>query len=110
MREIHSIEEFKKEILERDGLSLVDFKTDWCRHCKLMQPLVDAKEAETGNQILFATVDIEKVKGLSGTFQLIGTPTFIAFKNGKEIGRIVGYNQESTFEKEWKEIFEKEKN
>ena len=64
MREIHSIEEFKKEILERDGLSLVDFKTDWCRHCKLMQPLVDAKEAETGNHIFFCYCRYRKGKGL----------------------------------------------
>lgn len=106
MKEIHSVEDFKNDILSGKGVSLVDFKTSWCRHCKLMKPIVEEEEKKRGNQILFATVDIEQIPELPGTFEIVGTPTFIAFRDGKEIGRIIGYHQKNTFEEEVKKIFD----
>lgn len=106
MKEIHSTEEFKTDILLAKGWALVDFKTSWCRHCKLMAPLVEEAEEKRGD-IFFASVDIEENPAMARTFNVMGTPTFIAFYDGKEKGRIIGYNQKSTFEKEMENIFGK---
>ena len=32
---------FKSEVLEKNGVALVDFYADWCGPCKMVSPIVD---------------------------------------------------------------------
>ncbi len=66
---------------------LLDFETDWCGICKVMDPVVEQLVAEGYN--------IRKVNGdhereLVARFRVEYYPTFVAVRDGQEVGRKSG--------------------
>jgi len=86
-------EDFEKEVSE--GITIVDFYADWCMPCKMMGPIFEKLSKEFEGKIKFAKVDTQKETELPGQFEIMGIPCIIVFKDGKEIGRIVGMKPES---------------
>lgn len=70
------------------GVTLVDFWADWCMPCKMMTPILEGLSGEVDAEI--ASVDTEDQKELTNRFGVRGLPTFLVFKDGKEINRLVG--------------------
>ena len=98
--DIHSENEFDREVGEAAGYVLVDFYADWCRPCKMMAIVLEKTDAAMAGAVKFCRVDTEALEDLMEPFHLVGVPTFILFKNGEEKGRIVGYHDTRTFEEE----------
>ena len=86
-----SEEDFERTVLESDAPVVVDFYADWCGPCKAMAPLLDEIARERTGEVLVAKVDTDRAQGLAGRFQIRGIPTLIAFRNGEEVGRSVGF-------------------
>ena len=72
-------ENFAQEVLEADGIVLTDFYSDSCLPCKRLSPVL--AELEETQDIKLAKINIAYVQA---------APTLIAFKNGKEAGRLRG--------------------
>jgi len=53
------------------------------------------KFGKNNPELNLAKVDIDKESELALNFNIRGVPTIVAFKNGKEIKRITGYQTES---------------
>ena len=85
--EIHSERDFEREVVEKKGFTLLACKAAWCRYCKVMLPTVEAAAEDFKGQMSFVSMDIG----------LVGVPTYLIFKDGREVGRIIGYNQKKTF-------------
>ena len=49
------------------------------------------------DKISFCRLEVEEQEALADLFQTVGIPTFVLFKDGKEIGRIIGYRQKAKF-------------
>jgi len=81
---------FEVEILKRDGVSLVDFYADWCGPCKMVSPIVD-EIAQENNDIAVGKINVDESPELAAVYGVSSIPTLVAFKNGKECARIVGY-------------------
>lgn len=85
---------FQKAIAK--GVYLVDFWADWCGPCHIQAPAVDllanafAGRAGVGKLNIDASRDVSRQLGISAI------PTIIIFKDGKEIRRFVGVQQETT--------------
>ena len=45
----------------------------------------------------FVSMDIDEMENLAEPLGLVGVPTYLIFKDGREVGRIIGYNQKKTF-------------
>ncbi len=84
---------FTKET--KSGLVLVDFYADWCRPCKMMQPILEDVAGEQVKHIVIAKVNTDHNKTLSQKFGISGIPCMILFKDGKEITRIIGYHEKT---------------
>ncbi len=82
-------ENFKAEILDRDGVAIVDFYADWCGPCKMMAPVID-KIAEENPDINVAKVNVDLEGELAAQYGVMSIPTLVIFKDGKEINRSVG--------------------
>lgn len=78
---------FEDEIINSDKPSLIMFWGSWCVVCKREQVLL--REISIDN-VKIGTVNIDKNPKLSVKYNIMGTPTFILFKGGKEIARIFG--------------------
>jgi thioredoxin 1 len=71
------------------GLVLVDFWAEWCGPCKSMHPIFD-RMSKKYRHIKFARVNVDKCQDIAMRFAVQSIPTFIMFKNGKLVDRMVG--------------------
>ncbi|OPA26147.1 thioredoxin family protein [Bacillus cereus] len=76
---------------------VIYFYQTTCFHCKLVSPII-VPMAEDMN-INMQVIDLETYKEGWDKFKITGTPTVIHFKKGKEINRIEGEQEETTFRK-----------
>lgn len=97
---IKSLERFNNIVLKNEKPTIVKFETKWCGACKTMAPIYSKLSHKYRKQINFVTADIQKIPELTSKYQLQGVPTFILFKNGKIVDRIIGSKPEKPFEDE----------
>ena len=69
---------------------LVDFYADWCGPCRATAPVVEALAAREAGRALVVKVDTDRNPGAATRYGVRGIPTFIAFREGREVRRHVG--------------------
>ncbi|CAN3354707.1 thioredoxin-1 [Diutina catenulata] len=85
---VSSNEEFAK-IIQGSGLTVVDFYAVWCGPCKAIAPVLDQFASQLPN-VTFIKVDVDQSGDIAREYQVSAMPTFKLFKNGKEVGELVG--------------------
>lgn len=83
-------ENFESEILNSEGISLVDFYADWCAPCKMLSPIID-EIANEYTEINVGKVNIDESSALAAKYNIISVPTLLLFKDGQPYGRMSGY-------------------
>lgn len=85
------------QVIANNQLVLVDIGATWCPPCRKMLPVVEKIKQKFAGNLYFLPVDggvdLEVMKQLQ--FEVL--PTFIIFKNGKEVWRKTGIVEESAF-------------
>jgi thioredoxin 1 len=81
---------FNKEVLKSNLPVLVDYWAQWCMPCKTMAPIIEEIAKEYSNKIKVAKVNVDEDATLATKYGITSIPTFLFFKDGKEISRIVG--------------------
>ena len=78
--------------LSSDGRVLVmDFYTQWCGPCKLMKPTLCDWAEELQGSVSFRKFEASKKNAPVGKeLGIKSVPTLIVYKDGQEVGRIVG--------------------
>jgi thioredoxin len=71
---------FEETVLQ-DGLVLIDFWAEWCGPCKMFGPIFEAASEEHPDAV-FAKVDTETERGLSGALNIMSIPTLMVFRDG----------------------------
>lgn len=81
---------FDALILQGDGPIAVEFMSYGCGYCRAIEPMLQevAEMLESKEQIFRVNIDSEEE--LSAGFDIQGTPTFIMFLDGNEVGRVEG--------------------
>ena len=72
---------------------LVEFYATWCPHCKAMQPIVEQIGEMLEGTVKIIQLDVDLNAEASDAEQVTGTPTFILYRNGKEVWRQAGEMQ-----------------
>lgn len=78
------------------GLVLVDFYADWCGPCRMLTPVLEEVGKELSGKASIAKIDIDKAQGTATSYQVTSIPTLILFKDGQEVGRLVGLRDKDT--------------
>jgi thioredoxin 1 len=95
---------FEAEVLKSDVPVFVDFWAPWCGPCQMMGPIVEELSAEynTG-KIKIAKIDVDTNQEVAGRYQVMSIPTFLVFKGGQVVDKMVGGVQKEKL----KEMIEK---
>lgn len=90
MAKIVDSKEFDSYMAGDSGLVLVDFYADWCGPCKMMAPVVDKIGENYAGKAKVIKVNVDNSSDVAARFGIMSIPTFILFKNGKEVKKIIG--------------------
>jgi rhodanese-related sulfurtransferase len=92
------VADFQK-LIQSNAYVLVDVGATWCPPCRKMQPVMDALKQTPPKPFYFLSVDGGQDIEVMKSIQASELPTFILFKNGKEVWRKVGVAPQADFEK-----------
>ena len=84
-------ENFENEVIQSDKPVLVDFWGNGCPPCQLIAPEIEALNEEISDKVKVLKANVEANMEKAAEYQIMGVPTIIAFKDGREIARQVGY-------------------
>ncbi len=82
---------FITEVLESKVPVVIDFWASWCNPCRMMAPEFEELDKELGDKIKFCKVNTEENPEISQQYTIQSIPTMLIFKDGKIIGRFVGF-------------------
>lgn len=94
-----NIREFNDENFENEikkGVTLVDFHADWCGPCRMLSPVLEKVAVELKGKTQFGKVDIDESQKIASLFQVTSVPTLVLFKDGREVGRLIGLRDAET--------------
>lgn len=81
---------FEKMILQPGKIALVDFGAEWCPPCKTMSKVVDVVAEQFHDKAIVSKLDVDTNPITTATFGVRNLPTFLFFKDGKLVDRLVG--------------------
>ncbi len=83
---------FGPKALERAGRVAVEFMSYGCGYCRAIEPLLQqVAEGIEQDEAVFR-VNVTADPALASEYGIGGTPTFVMFLNGQEVGRSEGPN------------------
>lgn len=77
------------QTINDEKLTIVVFKTTWCGDCHFIDPFMPEVEEHYKDDVQFFEVDRDDLGELCIELNILGIPSFIAFKKGQEVVRFV---------------------
>ena len=81
---------FKAEVLDYQGVAMVDFWAPWCGPCWMVAPIIDQLAEEYAGKVKIGKVNTDENLALSTEYQIMTIPTMLVFKDGKVVDTING--------------------
>lgn len=90
---------FDAQVLQRPGLTLVDFWAEWCVPCKQMTRLLGEMAQELPEGVLVGKVDADANRALVERYGVRAIPTLLFFKDGALVETRTGVDRKQVLKK-----------
>ena len=95
---IENHQQFTDEVLNYDGVVLIDFYADWCGPCRMMAPMVEELAQDfAGKNVKIAKVNVDNNQETAGAYNVMSIPAVYIFNKGKTDGPIVGVSPKTVY-------------
>ena len=92
-------EQFQTQVLDYDGISLVDFRAEWCGPCRMLGPVMDQLATEyAGKKVQIVKVNVDELPGIAGQFGVSSIPAVFIVKDKKVVDTIIGANPKTIYQ------------
>ncbi|GAB4144723.1 MAG: thioredoxin [Patescibacteria group bacterium] len=89
---------FEQEVVNFDGVVLVDFFATWCMPCEALKPIMEGlAESNQYANVKIAKLDVDQAMETASQFGIRSIPTVIAFKNGQPVDKATGLMAEQHY-------------
>lgn len=78
------------ELINSQKTVVVEFFATWCPHCQRMMPVVEQIKELVGDRARIVQLDIDENQDAAQDADVQSVPTFIVYKDGKEVWRQSG--------------------
>lgn len=82
--------DFQSEVLDADGLVLVDFWAEWCSPCRMLGPIIEQVGEELGEKVKVLKLNVDENSQTAAKYQVMSIPTVKLFKGGEVVENFVG--------------------
>jgi len=79
-----------KEIVQSQGLAMVDFWAVWCGPCRMIAPTVEELAKEYLGKVKVGKLNTDENPDIASRYKIMGIPTIIFFKDGQKVDQVVG--------------------
>ena len=81
---------FDQDVVKAPTLVLVDFWAEWCGPCRALAPKLEEIASEMATQVKVLKMNVDENPKTPGQFGIRGIPAMLLFKDGKQVGELVG--------------------
>jgi thiol-disulfide isomerase/thioredoxin len=92
MKNLESVEQYAE--LKNNGKHIFLFSAGWCPDCRVIEPFLPELE-EKYKDFGFVHVDRDQFIDICSENDIFGIPSFIAYEDGKELGRFVSKDRKT---------------
>lgn len=98
---------FEQEVLNANGLVVVDFYAPWCGPCRMLTPFFEQLAGEFAGRAKFVKVNVDDAPMLAARFGITGVPTIMLFRGGLLVDTFVGLPSPKQFRARVEELADK---
>lgn len=95
MKKLQSMEQFEE--LKDNGKHIFMFSAQWCGDCRFIEPFMPEVE-EKFKEFTFIYVDRDDFLDLCIKLDVFGIPSFVGYRDGQELGRLVSKDRKTQTE------------
>ena len=86
---------FQQEVLDKKGVTVIDFWAEWCGPCRMIAPIIEKLSDEYKDKALIGKVDVDNNPEVAFKYGIRSIPTILILKDGEEVKRHVGYTTQA---------------
>lgn len=83
LQKLESVQQFDA-LIGQSKPTVALFKADWCKDCVYIDPFMPDVAEKYADRISFVVVDRDAYPELGERYNILGIPSFVAFRGGKE--------------------------
>jgi len=105
--DINSKLDFQTQILNNEGICLVDMFSHQCPPCRALSPMMSSLAKTYAGKVAVCKVNVDNHPAIAKQYRIHNIPTVLIIKNGKEVKRLSGLRPATEYTAILNEIIEK---
>ena len=90
---------FQSDVIDKGGVSVLDFWAEWCGPCRMISPIIEKLAVEYDGKALIGKVNVDHNPDVAMKYGVRSIPTIVILKDGEEVKRHVGYTSQDNLAK-----------